>query len=115
MQDSWYSKKAIEIQGYADSHDTKRFYDALKSVYGTQSSGSFPLLTADGIQLLTKKKQILEKWTDHFNQVLNRPAEINDKAIASLPQVETSRDLDNRRCNMKWTAFQEPATTLISP
>ena len=42
MQDSWYSKKADEIQGYADSHDTKRFYNALKTAYGPQSSG-FPL------------------------------------------------------------------------
>ncbi len=95
MQDSWYSKKADEIQGYADSHDTKRFYDALKTVYGPQSSGSSPLLIADGTLLLTEKKQILERWADHFNQVLNRPAEINDKAITSLPQVGTNRDLDN--------------------
>ncbi len=91
MQDLSYSKKADEIQGYADSHDTKRFYDALKTVYGPQSSGSSPLLTADGMQLLTEKKHILEMWADHFNQVLNRSAE---KAIASLPQVETNRDLD---------------------
>ena len=95
MQHSWYSKKADEIQGYADSHNTKHFYDALKTVYGPQSSGSSPLLTADGTQLLTEKKQILERWTDHFNQVLNCPAEINDKAITSLNQVETNRDLDN--------------------
>ncbi|KAL8597031.1 hypothetical protein ACOMHN_050129 [Nucella lapillus] len=32
MQDSWLSAKAEEIQGYADRHDTKRFYDALKAV-----------------------------------------------------------------------------------
>ena len=60
MQDLWYIKKANEIQGYADSHDTKRFYDALKTVCGQQSSGSSPLLTAYGTQLLTEKKQILE-------------------------------------------------------
>ena len=94
MQDAWYSKKAEEIQGYADSHDTKRFYDALKTVYGPQPSGSSPLLTADGTQLLTEKKQILGRWAEHFNQVLNRSAEINDEAIARLPQVEINPDLD---------------------
>lgn len=48
MQDSnWFSKKADEIQGYADSHDVKRFYDALKAVCRPQSSGSSPL-NADG-------------------------------------------------------------------
>ena len=48
MQDPWYSKKADEIQGYADSHDAKCFYDALHLMNGPQSSGSSPLLTADG-------------------------------------------------------------------
>jgi hypothetical protein len=95
MQDSWYSAKADEIQGYADSNNTKRFYDALKAVYGPQPTGSSPLLTADGTQLLTEKKQILERWAEHFDQVLNRPAAINEEAIARLPQVEINNDLDN--------------------
>ncbi|XP_059829770.1 uncharacterized protein LOC132396204 isoform X2 [Hypanus sabinus] len=95
MQDVWFSNKADEIQGYVDSHDTKRFYDALKAMYGPQSSGSSPLLSADGTRLLTEKKQILERWAEHFNQVLNRPAKINDEAIARLPQVVINLHLDN--------------------
>ncbi|CAI9737488.1 Hypothetical predicted protein [Octopus vulgaris] len=43
MQDAWLGAKADEIQGYADKHDTKKFYEALKAVYGPQSSfGSTP-------------------------------------------------------------------------
>ncbi|CAI9717516.1 Hypothetical predicted protein [Octopus vulgaris] len=34
MQDAWLSAKADEIQGYADKHDTKKLYEALKAVYG---------------------------------------------------------------------------------
>ncbi|XP_076445488.1 uncharacterized protein LOC143283197 [Babylonia areolata] len=94
MQDSWLSKKADEIQSYEDSHDTKCFYDALKAVYGHQSFSSSPLLNVDGTQLLTEKKQILEWWAEHFNNVLNRPANINEEAIAFLPQVEINEDLD---------------------
>ena len=30
LQNTWLSQKAEEIQGYADSHDMRRFYDALK-------------------------------------------------------------------------------------
>ncbi|XP_076444911.1 uncharacterized protein LOC143282884 [Babylonia areolata] len=93
MQDSWFSKNADEIQGYADSHDTKHFHDVLKAVYRPQSSGSHPL-NADGTQLLTEKKQILEGWAEHFINVLNRPANISDEAIARLPQEEISEDLD---------------------
>ncbi|KAL8595463.1 hypothetical protein ACOMHN_024162 [Nucella lapillus] len=94
MQDSWLSAKADEIQGYADRHDTKRFYDALKAVYGPQSSRYSPLLSADGSTLLTDKKQILERWAEHFDSVLNRPAVINDEAVACLPQVAINTELD---------------------
>ena len=38
MQDSWLSKKADEIQSFADRKDM--FFDALKTVYGPQSSGT---------------------------------------------------------------------------
>ena len=93
-QDSWLSAKAEEIQGNADRQDTKRFYDALKAVYRPQPSGSSPLLSADGSTLLTDKKQILERWADHFNSVLNCPAAINDKAIARLPQLAINQELD---------------------
>ena len=95
MQDAWVSAKADEIQSYADKHDYKRFYDALKAVYGPHSSGSSPLLDANRTKLLTEKTQILERWAEHFNSVLNRPASINNEAINRLPQVEINHELDN--------------------
>ena len=36
MQHSWLAAKADEIQKYADTHDSKHSYDALKAVYGPQ-------------------------------------------------------------------------------
>ena len=48
MQDSWLRQKADEIQSFADRKDMKKFFDALKTVYGPQSSGTTPLLSADG-------------------------------------------------------------------
>ena len=55
MQDSWLSKKAEEIQSFADRKDMKKFHDALKTIYGPKSSGAIPLLNADGSTLLTDK------------------------------------------------------------
>ena len=94
IQDSWLAAKADEIQKYADTHDSKRFYDALKEVYGPQSSSTSPLLNVDGTTLITDKPAILNRWAEHFSAVLNRPADINAEAIARLPQVETNTDLD---------------------
>ena len=94
IQDSWLNAKADEIQRYADSHDMKNFYCGLKEVYGPTPSGSFPLLSADGLTLITEKEKILDRWAEHFNGVLNRPSVINDEAINRLPQVPINQSLD---------------------
>ena len=94
MQDSWLSKKAEEIQSFADRKDMKKFHDALKTIYGPKSSGATPLLSADGSTLLTDKDAILKKWAEHFNSVLNRPSSVNDNAINRLPQIECNVLLD---------------------
>ena len=58
----------------------KNFFDALKTVYGPQSSETTPLFSADGTSLLTDKEAILERWAEHFDSVLNRHSSINDDA-----------------------------------
>jgi len=95
MMDNWMKEKAAEIQKFADMHDSKRFYDSLKALYGPQASGTSPLLSADGSTLLTDREQILDRWAEHFNSVLNRPSTINDEAITRLPQVEINKGLDD--------------------
>ncbi|XP_067678664.1 solute carrier organic anion transporter family member 2A1-like [Haliotis asinina] len=54
---------------YQKLHDTNKFYDALKEVYGPQISGSSLLLDADGTTLLTEKKLILEGSVDGLSSV----------------------------------------------
>ena len=87
-------QKADEIQSFADRKDMKKFFDALKTVYGPQSSGTTPLLSADGTSLQTIKESILKRWAEHFDCVLDRPSSINDEAINSMPHVECNPLLD---------------------
>ncbi|XP_071495718.1 uncharacterized protein [Diadema antillarum] len=79
MKDSWLSAKADQIQSFADRNDIKNFYDALKAVYGPKPS---------------HKKLILERWAEHFNNVLNQPAQINNEAIIRLPHVPINHKLE---------------------
>ena len=95
MQDSWLRARAAEIQAYANRHDMKNFYSALKEIYGPSSSGTSPLLSADGASLITEKEKILNRWAEQFNSVLNRPSSINNEAIECLPQVPTNESLNN--------------------
>ena len=75
------------MQSFADRKDMKKFFVALKTVCPL-SSGTTPLLSADGTSLLTDMEAILKRWAEHFDDVLNRPSSINDEAINRLPQVE---------------------------
>ena len=72
----------------------KMFFDALKTVYGPQSSVTTPPLSADGTCLLTDTEAFLKRWAEHFDGVLNRPSSINDETINRLPQVECNPLLD---------------------
>ena len=72
----------------------KKFFNALKTIYGSQSSGTTPLLSADGTNLLTDREAILKRSAEQFDSVLNRPSSINDDAINRLPQVEYKLLLD---------------------
>ena len=77
--------------------NTKLFYDALKTIYGTQTTGSSPMLSADGSTLLTDKAEILHRWAEHFDSVLNR-SHINEDVLAQLPQVKLNMSLDDPPC-----------------
>ena len=94
MRDSWLSRKAEEIQSFADRHDLKNFYHAIKAVYGPTSPSSFPLLSSDGTTLLTDRETILLRWSEHFSSILNQPSSINDIAINRLPQIPINDALD---------------------
>ena len=85
----------IEIQHHADTNNMKEFYRELREVYGPSSSGTSPLLSADGATLITDKEKILDRWAEHFESVLNRPSSINNEAIERLPQVPINESMDN--------------------
>ena len=51
MQDSWLSKKAEEIQSFADRKDMKKFHDALKTMYDPKSFGAYPYLVQMDVHL----------------------------------------------------------------
>ena len=94
MQNEWFDSKAEEIEMHSAGNNSKKFYSSLKAVYGRQAgAGSPPLLDASGTNLITDKKKILERWREHFDNVLNRPSSANEEAINRLPQVEINMSL----------------------
>ena len=74
----------------ARESQTKMFYQALKSTYGPQRSKFMPQMIkeADG-SMLTKPKQVRERWKQYFDRLLNN----NNKF---LPSVELDKYIEDR-------------------
>ena len=103
LQDEWFSQKADKIKSYTDIHNWEQFYGALKAVYGPQSSGSSPMLSADGSNLLTDKEKnswqmgwaiwqcaqspFLHQWRGHSHL----PKVVINSSIANSPTMEEVR------------------------
>eukprot|EP00745_Piridium_sociabile_P040226 TRINITY_DN767_c0_g1_i3.p1 TRINITY_DN767_c0_g1~~TRINITY_DN767_c0_g1_i3.p1 ORF type:complete len:1045 (-),score=247.16 TRINITY_DN767_c0_g1_i3:182-3316(-) len=94
MEDKWWEAKAAELQQYAEEHNTKKLFDGLKTVYGPSSNAMAPVRSTDGT-LLTERSDIVQRWTDHFSQLLNRPSQIDQQAIQDIPQRPVIESLDD--------------------
>ncbi|KAI8519286.1 hypothetical protein Bbelb_025430 [Branchiostoma belcheri] len=93
MQDEWWVMKAAEIQHYCDTKNSKKFFGALKTVFGPPKPSNAPLKSADG-NLLKEKKAINNRWREHFSDLLNRPSTVSSEVLDSIPQRPTIDSLD---------------------
>jgi len=55
MKNTWWLTKAREIQSYADSNDSQKFYDAIKSTYGPTHHSLHPVRSKDGNTKINKE------------------------------------------------------------
>ena len=61
MKDEWWDAKATDVQGFADRHEEKEFYAALKEVYSSTHSTTVPLTSTDGSASVTERVEILAR------------------------------------------------------
>ena len=71
MQNEWWTELAERIQQYADMGDMRTLYEALKAVYGPSHQIQAPLRSLGGSTLLTDKEAILQRWSEHFEDLLS--------------------------------------------
>nr|KAG5693154.1 hypothetical protein BaRGS_035352 [Batillaria attramentaria] len=93
MQDQWWQDKADEVQSYADSHNAKKFFNSLKTVYGPSKSGCSPLLSSDGRTLIKDQEGLKKRWAEHFSNLLNRPSTVDEAALRQIPQQPVREEL----------------------
>ena len=94
MQNTWWKARATELQNAADNRDYKTFYQGLKAVYGPKFKASPAIKSKDGV-LLTEPAQVLNRWSEHFNGVLNQDSEFDMSVLQDIPQWDTNMSLIN--------------------
>ena len=93
-KNAWLEEKARQIQAFADNRDPKRFYDAINELYGPSGSKATSIRSKDCATLLTDKKQILERWREHFSELLNCPSSVDQSVIDTIEQHPIAHELD---------------------
>ena len=88
------AKKGRKIQHCADTHNTKKFFNALKMVYGSSQSGCSSLLTSDGSNLIKDQAGWKDHWAEYFSNLLNLPSTIDAVALNQLMQQPFIDELD---------------------
>ena len=96
MKEQWWSDRATELQETSDTKNAKLFYDGLKAIYGPQANGSPSILSAGAETRLTEPSRILERWAEHFSDVLNRSSTISQAAIDNIAQRPLMDELAQR-------------------
>ena len=87
MENEWWIAKSQEIQRYADAGDQQNFYSALREVYGPSDRSLAPVRSAEGDRLLVNKKDILERWREHYSTLLNTNNPSDPSQLDALPGI----------------------------
>ena len=85
MKEAWWSAQATYLQDAFDRKDSKAFYEGMKKVFGPQENGVAPINSIDG-EVLTDKTEILKRWKEHFESVLNNTSFTDENVFNSIPQ-----------------------------
>ena len=72
----------------------KGFYNGLKEVWGPQKKGPVHLKSTDGMETFFDSKRVVARWSEHFQNLLNVPDDIDHEALDNIPQRITKTSLD---------------------
>ncbi|MGL5707777.1 MAG: hypothetical protein ACRDDF_05875, partial [Aeromonas sp.] len=95
LKNDWWVRKSKEIQHFADTRQSKAFYDSLKMVFGPSIQATQTLVDGCTGEKLNQDQQILSAWRQHFSKLLNQPASVDWTFLQSLQQYPVQVNLDD--------------------
>ena len=96
MQNAWWMARAAEVQAAADRRDAKSLYQGLKAIFGPKKSSYPSVKSKNGKSVITDPDKILDRWVEHFDEVLNQPSDFDSSVLEDIPQWETNHKLDEQ-------------------
>ena len=94
MKNTWWKTVAADLQVAADRKDYSTFYQGLKAVYGPKLKACSTVKSEDGV-LITEPEKVLERWSEHFNGVLNQDSEFDMSVLEDIPHWDVNQSLDD--------------------
>lgn len=95
MEDDWWTEVAVDLQGFADSGDLQNFYSSLKQVFGPTNRSLAPVRSKDRTTLHINRNQILERWQEHYCDLLNSQNPCEPAQLDSIADRPTVRELED--------------------
>lgn len=93
MKTAWWKCKASRLQQFADTNNTRAFYNSLKEVWGISAKHTAQIKTKDA-NTLTEEKDILIRWAEHFNDLLNETTVVSTEVIGRVKNLPTAYHLN---------------------
>ncbi|XP_064080601.1 uncharacterized protein LOC135197466 [Macrobrachium nipponense] len=85
MKNKWLTDKANELQSFFDRNDMRSLFSGMKTIFGPSPQGLAPLRSQNGTRLLKNNNEILCRWKEHFEELLNRDPVIDEDVLQQLP------------------------------
>lgn len=82
------------MQWLANTNQLGEFYGEIKKLIGTTSLAKVPLKPGSGEDLLKSKEEVLMRWAEHFNALLNLDRSADLEHVRSIPQLPIHVQLD---------------------
>ena len=73
------------MQSAANKNDMRTSDNELKAIHGHCLNGILAVRSSDGRIILNDPTRIIEKWAEHFEQLLNCPSHIANAKLDDLP------------------------------
>ena len=83
LKKKWWEDKAAELQGAADTPNTKAFSMVLKACMARARMDQHQ--SSQPTTLLLDKTKIFSRWAEHFNALFNKQSVVSEKAVLDPP------------------------------